>query len=290
MCKICGKDIIKINSLEKHLRISHNYNLIEYLIKYNDFKIPICKFCDNVCKRRSGILYSTTCCSEECKKKCFKRKLSDETKRKLSNIRKEWLRNNPEKHPWKNNNKFKSVPCETLKNKLKDRNMLFQEEIRPLENRFYSIDIAFIDKGIGLEVNGNQHYDNTELKPYYKNRKNEIEKNGWRLYDIHYTKVYDDDFVNDLIRMINGESIILDLKFKINIEKPIYKCKCGNILKSNKTGDCVKCSRFKKRKVERPSYDQLINNIKSLGYLGTGRKYGVSDNCIRKWIKYYEKQ
>jgi hypothetical protein len=45
----------------------------------------------------------------------------------------------------------------------------------------------------------------------------------------------------------------------------------------------------KERKVERPSYDILINEISMMGYSATGRKYGVSDNAIRKWIKYYEK-
>jgi hypothetical protein len=37
-------------------------------------------------------------------------------------------------------------------------------------------------------------------------------------------------------------------------------------------------------------YTQLINEVNELGYAGTGRKYGVSDNSIRKWIKYYEKK
>ncbi len=41
------------------------------------------------------------------------------------------------------------------------------------------------------------------------------------------------------------------------------------------------------RKVVRPSLDQLMKEIKELGYSGTGRKYGVSDNAIRKWIKFY---
>jgi hypothetical protein len=41
-----------------------------------------------------------------------------------------------------------------------------------------------------------------------------------------------------------------------------------------------------KRKVDkRPSYDILIKEIEEMGYSATGRKYGVSDNCIRKWIK-----
>jgi hypothetical protein len=45
-----------------------------------------------------------------------------------------------------------------------------------------------------------------------------------------------------------------------------------------------------KRKVERPSYEQLLKDIEETNYLQTGKKYGVSDNCIRKWIKYYEKE
>lgn len=45
----------------------------------------------------------------------------------------------------------------------------------------------------------------------------------------------------------------------------------------------------KLRTVERPPYDVLIDDVKYLGYSATGRKYGVSDNSIRKWVKFYEK-
>jgi hypothetical protein len=44
------------------------------------------------------------------------------------------------------------------------------------------------------------------------------------------------------------------------------------------------------RKVERPPYDQLIAEVKAMGYCTTGRKYGVSDNAIRKWIRAYERE
>lgn len=44
-------------------------------------------------------------------------------------------------------------------------------------------------------------------------------------------------------------------------------------------------AKFNRRKVERPPYEQLIVEIETLGYSGTGRKYGVSDNAIRKWVK-----
>lgn len=44
-----------------------------------------------------------------------------------------------------------------------------------------------------------------------------------------------------------------------------------------------------RRKVERPPYEQLLIEIETLGYSGTGRKYGVSDNAIRKWENTYIK-
>jgi hypothetical protein len=43
------------------------------------------------------------------------------------------------------------------------------------------------------------------------------------------------------------------------------------------------------RTTKRPSIEQLNSDINLLGYVGTGKKYGVSDSAIRKWIKFYEK-
>jgi hypothetical protein len=43
------------------------------------------------------------------------------------------------------------------------------------------------------------------------------------------------------------------------------------------------------RKVIRPNFDVLKHEINELGYRGTGKRYGVSDNAIRKWIKFYSK-
>lgn len=43
----------------------------------------------------------------------------------------------------------------------------------------------------------------------------------------------------------------------------------------------------KSRRVERPQKEVLIEEIKELNFVGTGKKYGVSDNAIRKWCKAY---
>jgi len=45
----------------------------------------------------------------------------------------------------------------------------------------------------------------------------------------------------------------------------------------------------KRRKVERPPYEQLLSEIKELGLSGTGRKYGVHYTAIKKWRLNYEK-
>jgi hypothetical protein len=50
------------------------------------------------------------------------------------------------------------------------------------------------------------------------------------------------------------------------------------------------CHKLSLRKCTRPTYEELIDNINEFGYVGAGKKHGVSDNAIRKWIKQYEKQ
>jgi len=46
---------------------------------------------------------------------------------------------------------------------------------------------------------------------------------------------------------------------------------------------------MKYRTVERPDYETLKRQITELGYRGTGRLYGKSDNGVRKWLRFYEK-
>lgn len=54
-------------------------------------------------------------------------------------------------------------------------------------------------------------------------------------------------------------------------------------------GEKTKKHNLKRRVVERPAHDELVKEVKFHGYSATGRKYGVSDNAIRKWVKNYEK-
>ena len=42
------------------------------------------------------------------------------------------------------------------------------------------------------------------------------------------------------------------------------------------------------RKVARPPYEQLMAELATSNYSAVGRKYGVSDNAVRKWVRWYE--
>jgi Zn finger protein HypA/HybF involved in hydrogenase expression len=43
------------------------------------------------------------------------------------------------------------------------------------------------------------------------------------------------------------------------------------------------------RKVQRPSLEQLKSDLSHMSYLAVGRKYGVSDQSIRKWLRWETK-
>lgn len=47
------------------------------------------------------------------------------------------------------------------------------------------------------------------------------------------------------------------------------------------------CRAVDNRVVDRPSRDALANDISSMSMSAIGRKYGVSDNAIRKWARSY---
>lgn len=59
---------------------------------------------------------------------------------------------------------------------------------------------------------------------------------------------------------------------------------CGGPI-GRKSTRCPSCYRISSRKVrDRPPVEVLIREVSELGYCAVGRKYGVSDVAIRKWI------
>lgn len=62
---------------------------------------------------------------------------------------------------------------------------------------------------------------------------------------------------------------------------------CGAII-SQKATLCVDCYNKKRRKVERPSREELKALIREQPFVQIAKYYGVSDNAVRKWCDAYE--
>lgn len=86
-------------------------------------------------------------------------------------------------------------------------------------------------------------------------------------------------------------------KYLKQFEKPEIKklCPiCKNVFFTkyyNQKFCSYKCLGLYHRKVKRPSLEQLEQDLIELkhNFCAIGRKYGVSDNAVRKWLKYYKK-
>lgn len=162
---------------------------------------------------------------------------SSNWRKKISESRKKWLKNNPEKHPWKKKNKHTSVPCENLKQYFRDNNISFVAEHQPLDDRYFSIDIAFPNEKIGIEVNGNQHYNRDKtLKKYYKDRNDLIESSGWKIHNIHYSHCFSDENMEKILLHIK-KNATLDYvyEFEIKKKKDTRKCEALKIKKKKVT-------------------------------------------------------
>lgn len=83
-----------------------------------------------------------------------------------------------------------------------------------------------------------------------------------------------------------------NININTKIEKKIYYCECGNE-KYKYADNCNECKNKNKViqsiKDGRPSYSELTKLKETISIIKIAEMYNVSDNCIRKWIKLYEK-
>ena len=229
VCKYCGQEFDNIYKMRGHIPFcdkNPNYeNNLQKLaknrqkIKHN-FNKDICKcqYCGKEVKGRGCLVLHEKRCkqnpnyeptekqmaAEEKRKNKKPFRWTDEQKKNLSEKRKQWLNEHKNEHPWKRSTKFKSIPCEKFKEFLTSKNINFVDEYTPFNDYNFSIDIAFPEVKIGIEINGNQHYNSDgTLTEYYQNRHNILTERGWKIFEIHYSKCYNIDINNfdDILKL-----------------------------------------------------------------------------------------
>lgn len=244
---------------------------------------------------REGLL--TVRSKEESQKlRCLKPfpKHSQESKLKMSQRRKEILAKNPEKHPWKSKDKFKSKPCEQAKSFLKELNVHFIEEFNPeIEGRFFSIDIAMPDKMIAIEINGQQHYNSDgSLKDYYQERHNLLTNNGWKVFEVHYSACFKLEKWQEFTSLIKNEPNIKEFDYFNYVPqlkpKKKYTCPhCHGEKKEKVSKVCSTCRPLLRRKVVRPTKEELEILVQDISMTQIAKNIGVSSTTVKKWCQNY---
>jgi len=70
--------------------------------------------------------------------------------------------------------------------------------------------------------------------------------------------------------------------------KKYYCSFCGKeITRYSESGLCLKCQHIQQRRTQWPTKEELIELISKYSNVEIGKMYDVSDNAVRKWLKYY---
>lgn len=216
-------------------------------------------------------------------------KHSEETKLKMRNARLKWMKDNPEKTAWRSSNM--SYPEKVFMERIIELEMDKKYLIVREKSVFpYYIDFAFENEKISVEIDGSQHLEKKRME-IDKKKDNLLTDLGWVVYRIPANEVTKNtDVVFEKLLNVLGNGYLGDNGFvheKSKRQKE-FVSKNEERIKNGGFTDLQIFSQIRQRKVERPPYEILLSDIETLGYVGTGSKYGVSDNSIRKWKKYYE--
>ena len=248
-CKICNK-LLDNKHFGYHLNKKHNVTLLTYHIKYENFKIPICEYCNKEAKLYRGITYRKTCGGDECKLKANRgRRHSPESREKMRLKKLEYYKNNPDKRcPFMRNRKsyieklfINLIQEESLDKKY---DIINEYYIYP-----YSIDFAFENIKVAIELDGEFHLKQ-EKQDSDKRKDKLLLSLGWRILRIGSRDIKE-NYVNikqQVLNFLNNTDIIYDKKYgemlsyieykkiqkKIKNEKLIERKRQKNLEKRNK--------------------------------------------------------
>lgn len=218
------------------------------------------------------------------------------TKNRLSLIRKEFIKNNPDKVPYLMNHSSKeSYPESYFTEIFKQYNIKVEREFK-LET--YRLDFAVLDKKIDIEIDGNQHYDDPKIVEHDKVRNQTIEALGWKILRIrwsYYQQMTFDQkkqFIEELIKKINDFENNPATKYDLSFDRPIGVCEyCRKEFKISFKNHkfCSKSCAGKNMQKNRlrPSKDILSSEFKNKTISHIATEYKMSYTTIIKWLHRY---
>jgi prophage antirepressor-like protein/very-short-patch-repair endonuclease len=172
----------------------------------------------------------------------------------------------------------------------------------------YSIDMYIHKYKLAIEIDENNHSDRD---PEYEKNREEFIKNTLNCKFIRFDPDGKDCFISklllDLLKIFKDKEKMTKFQSSIQKEKTKqskYQLEAQKVI-NERIELQIELNRSKMelkrleieaynekkstRKVKRPSYEQLKTDLENSNYVQVGKKYNVSDNSIRKWIRTYKK-
>lgn len=209
---------------------------------------------------------------------------NEETKNKIREARLKFMKEHPEQTAWRLKNK--SYLENMFEIFLQERGYADKYLIQREYSIFpYFIDFAFVDLKIAIEIDGSQHLLEDRLE---RDKKKDmlLQEQGWKVIRIAENVIKTDW---DKIQEILNSFITLNTNVifqQVGIVKAPHTrefVQRDEFGRSKKMNDAA----IKQRRQIRPTAEELVNEIVSSNFKQVGKKYGVSDNTIRKWCLFY---
>lgn len=182
-CKFCGKQCKNKNSLRNHERMCPQNPDKTYRNKFNTLGCPswntgLTKETDSRLLKASVTLSNNT--------KGIKRNpLSEQHKLNISAGMRKFLKDNPDKVPYKlNHSSTMSYPEQYFSKLFKNESFNF---IYHYHIGMYELDFADIDKQVDIEIDGEQHYTDKRIVDSDIRRTEYLENLGWKIYRIRWS-------------------------------------------------------------------------------------------------------
>jgi len=248
--------INKFNNFIKYINKKYNYNII-----LDDYEVDMSEYKKYTIKEENKCIE----CNNNITKKRENQKCIECNNEEILNNSNENILNNNNEEILNNNNE------EILNNN--------NEEILNSDKK----EVNSNEKILNILNSNNEEILNSNNEEILNNNNEEILNNS------------NEKILNNSNEEIKKEVNKKEIKKKEVKKKEIKKKevkKCIDCRKeiTKKAKRCPACDKIKQRTCERPPLEILLEEVKKLGYVGTGKKYSVTDNSIRKWIKNYKKE
>ena len=197
-CKYCKKKYKNDNSLRNHERLCRSNpnrqtpNIEKHYNKANIPKHPawnkgLTKETDERLKIKSEKLHDRFVKGEI--KQFFEGKHhTEETKKRLSEKQKKFLKENPEKVPYKLNHHSKKSYPEIYFGEIFKKDEKLKTLIEEYPVGLYSLDFAEPWIKLYVEIDGEQHYTDKRIVEHDKKRSEVLKNLGWKEYRIRWSK------------------------------------------------------------------------------------------------------